>query len=64
MALEKRVTKAVAVSGDHTLTLSDVTGLVVGYEVVIAGVMAAGTFTFRTTVCTLGSFAVSPPVEI
>ena len=44
MALEKRVTKAVAVSGDHTLTLSDVTGLYVGYTVHVAGVMAQGTY--------------------
>jgi uncharacterized protein YerC len=50
MALEKRVTKAVAVSGDHTLTLSDVTGLVVGYQVVIAGVMASGTYNGTHTI--------------
>ena len=44
MALEKRITEAVAVSGTHTLTLSDVDGLYVGYTVKVAGVMASGTY--------------------
>lgn len=38
MALQKRVTNAVLVAGVHTLTLSDVDGLEVGYPIRVAGV--------------------------
>jgi hypothetical protein len=38
MALQKRVTNAVLVAGVHTLTLSDVDGLEVGYTIRVAGV--------------------------
>ena len=44
MALLKHVTHAVAVAGVHTLTLDDVTGLVVGYNLRVSGVLAAGTY--------------------
>jgi hypothetical protein len=44
MALLKHVTHAVAVAGVHTLTLDDVTGLVVGYDLRVTGVLAAGTY--------------------
>jgi hypothetical protein len=37
MALEKIVTNGVAVAGVHTLTLADVDGLYVGYQVKFAG---------------------------
>lgn len=38
MALQKTVTDAVAAAGVHTLTLLDVTGLEVGYPIVVDGV--------------------------
>lgn len=38
MALTKTVTNAVAVAGVHTLTLSDVIGLEIGYAIRVAGV--------------------------
>jgi hypothetical protein len=38
MALQKRVTNASLVAGVHTLTLSDVDGLEVGYPIRVAGV--------------------------
>lgn len=40
MALTKTVTNAVLVAGVHTLTLSDVVGLEVGYPIRVAGVSA------------------------
>jgi hypothetical protein len=44
MALLKHVTHAVAVAGVHTLTLDDVTGLVVGYDLRVSGVLASATY--------------------
>jgi hypothetical protein len=38
VALQKRVTNAVATSGVHVLTLSDVDGLEIGYSIRVAGV--------------------------
>ncbi len=38
MALQKRVTNAVATSGVHVLTLSDVDGLEIGYPIRVAGI--------------------------
>lgn len=38
MALQKRVTNAVATAGVHVLTLSDVDGLEVGYQIRVAGI--------------------------
>lgn len=50
MALSKKVTAAVAVAGAHTLTLDDVTGLVVGYSLRVTGVLADGTYNGTHTI--------------